>query len=124
MVLTNTSNLFSNPACRPFFLKKMAEPRRKVEKNYSKVPNEPILRGLQTGCWQNFVWQKRDFWAENRVFRPKKYSLFDFNHVLATTKQSCANKREPFSEINLQILGVFLEEMNRFFGQKTLFGKT
>ena len=40
------------------------------------------------------VWQKSDFWAKNRNFGPKKrHSLFDSNHVLATTGKSCSKKK-------------------------------
>ena len=36
------------------------------------------------------VWQKSDFLAKNRDFGPKKNSLLNGNHVLATTGKSCS----------------------------------
>jgi len=58
------------------------------------------------------VWQKSDFLAKNRNFGPKKrHSLFDPNHVLATTEKSCSKKKGPFAQIikgENVILGDFL----------------
>ena len=58
------------------------------------------------GPWQKFgvVWQKMEFWAEIRVFGPKKRPLLDYSHVLATTRKSCANKKVPFSQIDISLL--------------------
>ena len=58
------------------------------------------------------VWQKSDFWAKNRNFGPKKKdSLFNPNHVLATTGKSSSKKKVAFAQIikggNI-ILGDFL----------------
>ena len=40
------------------------------------------------------VWQKSDFLAKNQNFGPKKrHSLFNPNHVLATTGKSCSKKK-------------------------------
>ena len=39
---------------------------------------------------------KTDFRTEIRIFRPKKCTLLGQNHVLATTRQSCAKKKYPF----------------------------
>ena len=56
-----------------------------------------------------------DFWAKIRIFGPKKKgSLLNRNHVLATTGQSCAKKKVPFSQINISLLAVF----GCFFGKK------
>merc|ERR1711867_216615 len=58
------------------------------------------------------VWQKSDFWAKNRSFGPKKKeSLFNPNHVLATTGKSCSKKKRSFAQIikgENVILGDFL----------------
>ena len=46
-----------------------------------------------------------DFWVENQVFVPKKMcSLLAGRHVLATIKQSCANKNVPFSQTTISLL--------------------
>ena len=58
------------------------------------------------------VWQKSDFWAKKRKFGPKKReSLFNPNHVLATTEKSCSKKKVAFAQIikgENVILGDFL----------------
>jgi len=58
------------------------------------------------------VWQKLDFLAKNQNFGPKKKeSLFDRNHVLATTGKSCSKKKSAFAQIikgENVILGDFL----------------
>ena len=58
------------------------------------------------------VWQKLDFLAKNQNFGPKKKeSLFDRNHVLATTGKSCSKKKSAFAQIikgGNVILGDFL----------------
>ena len=58
------------------------------------------------------VWQKSDFWTKNRNFGPKKrHTLFDSNHVLATTGKSCSKKKSAFAQIikgGNVILGDFL----------------
>ena len=46
---------------------------------------------------------KTDFWAEIRDFGPQKNTLLNFNHVLATTGKSRANKRVPFSQITISL---------------------
>ena len=47
---------------------------------------------------------KNGFLSRIRVFRPKKRSLLGSNYVLATTGKSCANKKVPFSQINMSLL--------------------
>ena len=58
------------------------------------------------------IWKKLDFWAKNRNFGPKKKeSLFNSNHVLATTGKSCSKKKVAFAQIikgGNVILGDFL----------------
>ena len=53
-----------------------------------------------------------DFWAKNRNFGSKKeVSLFNSNHVLATTGKSCSKKKSAFAQIikgGNVILGDFL----------------
>ena len=45
----------------------------------------------------NFSWEN-GFFGQNLSFWAKKtHSLFYSNHVLATTKKSCGNKKVPFS---------------------------
>ena len=50
---------------------------------------------------------KMDRLSEIRVLRQKKHSLLAGRHVLATTRQSCANKKVPFSQINIGLLADF-----------------
>merc|ERR1712209_234893 len=73
------------------------------------------------------VWQKSDFLAKNRNFRPKKrHTLFAPNHVLATTGKSCSKKKSAFAQKikgGNVIFGDFLG-LNPFLGQKPLFGRT
>ena len=61
-----------------------------------------------------------------RIFgAKKKCTLLSSNHVLATTRQSCAKEKVPFSQINISLLadfGVFLEK-NGFSACFPLFGK-
>ena len=45
--------------------------------------------------------------CQKRIFGPKKYTLLNSNHVLATTGKSCANKKVPFFQINFSILANF-----------------
>ena len=45
-----------------------------------------------------------DHLSEIRGFGPKKRSLLAGRHVLATTRQSCANKKVPFSQIDISLL--------------------
>ena len=58
------------------------------------------------------VWQKSDFWTKNRNIGPKKrHTLFNPNHVLATTGKSCSKKKSAFAQIikgGNVILGDFL----------------
>ena len=66
-----------------------------------------------------FPYEKMDFRAEIRIFgAKKKRSLLDSNHVLATTGQSCAKEKVPFSQINISLLAVF----GCYFGKKRIFG--
>ena len=77
-----------------------------------KVPKRSQRRGLRT---KNGVqYEKTDFRAEIRIFRAKKNSLLDSNHVLATTGQSCQKKKVPFSQMNISLLANF--------GKKRIFG--
>ena len=39
--------------------------------------------------------KKMDFQAKIRILGPKKHTLLDPNHVLATTGQSCAKEKVP-----------------------------
>ena len=56
--------------------------------------------------------KKLDFWAKNQTFGQKKrHSLFNPNHVLATTEKSCSKKKVAFAQIikgENVILGDFL----------------
>ena len=53
-----------------------------------------------------------DSWAQN------KHPLLNGNHVLATTGQSCAKEKVPFSQINISLLADF----GCYFGKKRIFG--
>ena len=60
-----------------------------------------------------------DFRAEIPIFWPqKKRTLFNSDHVLATTGQSCQKKKVPFSQMNISLLANF----GIFFGKKRIFG--
>ena len=57
------------------------------------------------------VWQKSEFSAKTRYFRPKKNPLLYPNHVLAMTGKSCSKKKSAFAQIikgENVILGDFL----------------
>ena len=67
---------------------------------------------------------KTEFWAEMRIFGPKKRSLIDGHHVLATTWQSCAKKKSIIFSNEYQSfrgfwVGVFFSQKNCIFGPKT-----
>ena len=63
--------------------------------------------------------KKTDFRAEIRILgAKKKCSLLSSNHVLATTGQSCAKEKVPFSQINISLLADF----GCYFGKKRIFG--
>ena len=96
-----------------FFTKTAVTTERKVEKS---IPKWEINRHAEGYKWvidQNwgrmakirFFGQKPKFWAQ------KKESLFDRNHVLATTGKSCSKKKSAFAQIikgENVILGDFL----------------
>ena len=55
---------------------------------------------------------KRIFGPKYDFLGPKKHPLLNGHHVLATTGKSCAKKKVPFSQININLLansGVFLD---------------
>ena len=56
---------------------------------------------------------------------PKKCTLLGQNHVLATTRQSCAKEKVPFSQINISLLADFgcYFGKNGFSARFPLFGK-
>ena len=66
-----------------------------------------------------FPYEKTDFRAKIRIFgAKKKHPLLSSNHVLATTGQSCAKEKVPFSQINISLLADF----GCYFGKKRIFG--
>ena len=72
--------------------------------------------------------KKTDFWAEIQIFgAKKKHTLLNSNHVLATTGQSCAKEKVPFSQINISLLAdfgcYFGRKKNGFFARFPLFCK-
>ena len=83
-----------------FFFTKMAITR---ERKGEKLSPTWEMNRLSEGRWPKLVLygKKLDFWAKNRDFAPQKYSLFDFNHVLATTGKSCWKKKVAFAQINI-----------------------
>ena len=91
-----------------------------VEKSFRRLE---MNCGLQTGCRQNL-----GSYSIKLSFGPqKKHPLLYSNHVLATTGKSCANKKVPFSQINISVSA----NCRCFFGKngflatkKTLFGHT
>ena len=94
--------------------------KRKVD---LKVGNGRSCRGLPTRHWHNLgsFSKKRIIWAKIRVFGPKseflgrnqsfwaqkKGHFLLGHHVLATTWQSCANKKVTFSQIDISLLAEF-----------------
>ena len=88
-------------------------PERKVEKSISRWEMNRHSEGYNGSLTKiGVVWQKSDFWTKNRNFGPKtRRSLFDPNHVLATTEKSCSKKKRAFAQIikgENVILGDFL----------------
>ena len=63
-----------------------------------KVQYGPSLRALQTGRWHKLgSYGKNEFSVQKPSVRAqKKHSLHYSNHVLATTRQNCANKKVLF----------------------------
>ena len=57
------------------------------------------------------------FGQKPRFQAKKKRALLNYNHVLATTGQSCAKKKVPFSQTNI----VFLADFGCFFWGKNGF---
>ena len=100
-----------------FFFKKMAATREKFKnlrceidclaKGYKRAIDE--LRGPLA---------KMDSWSKIRIYGPKKRALLAEDHVLATTGQSCAIKKVPFSQINISLLADF----GCYFGKNRIFG--
>ena len=84
-----------------FFAETAVTPERKVEISFPRWEINRLPRA-KNGSWTKIrvVWQKLDFWTKNRNFGPKKRrSLFNPNHVLATTGQSCSKKKSAFAQI-------------------------
>ena len=81
-----------------------------LAKGYKRVIDE--IRGPMS---------KNGFGAVIRIF-----GLLNSNHVLATTRQSCAKEKVPFSQINISLLAdfwCFFLEKNGFSARFPLFGK-
>ena len=107
--------------CLPFFRHNSKTKSQKID---PKVPNEPSLRGLQTGLWQNL-----GSYGKKRIFRPrteKKHLFLNSNHVLATTGKSCAEK-VPLSQIDISLFanfGCFFGDKKNGFLAKMLYAQT
>ena len=85
-------------ARKPFFFTKTADSRkRKVEKSIRECKIDRLFEGYKQAI-DGFFSPNPNFWSQN------KRSLFHRNHVPATTRQSCAKKRIPFSQINISLL--------------------
>ena len=98
-----------------FFYGNIRDSETKSKKIDPKVRNEPSLQGLQTGRWQNLGWYG------------KKRPFLGSHHVLAMTGKKCANKKVPFSQMNISLLanfGCFFVGKSGFLAKKTLFGQT
>ena len=63
-------------------------------------------------------WFHRRSIKKRRISGKKKGALFNSDHVLATTGQSCQKKKVPFSQMNISLLANF----GLFFGKKRIFG--
>ena len=84
-----------------FFMETAVTPEGKVEISFPRWEINRLPRA-KNGSWTKIrvVWQKLDFWTKNRNFGPKKRgSLFNPNHVLATTEKSCSKKKVAFAQI-------------------------
>jgi len=62
---------------------------------------------------KGFLGRNPDFWGQ------KKHTLFNRNHVPATTGQSCQKKKVPVSQMNISLLANF----GIFFGKKRKNGR-
>ena len=96
---------------------------------------DPKVQNRSTGCLaegykqaidepRGPIEKKRISEAKYKVLGPKKRSFLDGHHVLATTGQSSAKKKVPFSQINISLFsgfGVFVWGKKRIFGPKTTF---
>ena len=84
-----------------FFTETAVTPERKVEKWFPRWEINRHAEGLKWVIDQNwgrmakvgFLGQKLKFWAQ------KRHTLFDSNHVLATTEKSCSKKKVAFAQI-------------------------
>ena len=84
-----------------FFTETAVTPDQKV-KNRSQGGKLTVMPRAKNGSSTKIevVWQKLDFLAKNQNFGPKKRrSLFNSNHVLATTGKSCSKKKSAFAQI-------------------------
>ena len=90
-----------------FFFTKTADSRkRKVEKSIRECKIDRLFEGYKRAidkirgpiAKRGFFGPNPSFWSQN------KRSLFHRNHVPATTRQSCAKKKIPFSQINISLL--------------------
>ena len=85
--------------------------KRKVKKLEMDRLSEGYKRAIDN------VWGpiKRIFGSKSEFLGPpKKITSYSGHHVLAMTGKSCANKKVPFSQININILANF----GCFFGEK------
>ena len=59
--------------------------------------------------------QKWSFGPKSEFLGPKKHTLLGSNHVLATTGKGCANKKVPFSQIDISLFSlrnIYLKHMD------------
>ena len=74
-------------------------------KETSELPHTILRAFTYHGIVIGFLDQKPKFWAQ------KRHTLFNSNHVLATTGKSCSKKKSAFAQIikgENVILGDFL----------------
>ena len=114
-------------ARQPVFVTKMTVTQKpKVEKSIPRCEMGRLSKGYK-GAFDK-IWvpveKKRSLGPKSEFLGPKRSPFLDSNHILATTGKSCANKKVPFSEINISLLadfGCLFKKKKRIFGQKDTF---
>ena len=102
-----------------FFTKTAVTQERKVKKSLPRWEMNGLSKGYKWAVDQNWGYGKNRIFRQKPRIRAQKNPLLDSNHVLATTRKSCSEKKVSFSQINISLLRNF----GRFFWLECIFGQ-
>ena len=102
-----------------FFSRKRPWLGNQESKNQFQGAKWIVFLRATNGPLTKFIAKNGFFGSKSEFSVPIKHPLFSSNHVLATTEKSCANKKVPFSQINISVLANF--GWFRIFGQKNAY---